>query len=68
VPELLDKQMERATETAIVGSAEQVAESIRELADIGVDLVVLHVSADFTRPAYRENMRAIAADVLPLLQ
>jgi alkanesulfonate monooxygenase SsuD/methylene tetrahydromethanopterin reductase-like flavin-dependent oxidoreductase (luciferase family) len=67
-PELLDKQMERATETAFVGSAEAVAGSIRDLAEIGVDLVVLHVSADFTRPAYRDNMRAIATDVLPLLQ
>jgi alkanesulfonate monooxygenase SsuD/methylene tetrahydromethanopterin reductase-like flavin-dependent oxidoreductase (luciferase family) len=68
VPELLDKQMSRAEETAIVGPPEHVAESLRELAGIGVDLVVLHVSADFTRPAYRENMRAIATDVLPLLQ
>ncbi len=67
-PELLDKQMERAIETAIVGPPVSVAESIRELAGIGVDLVVLHVSADFTRPAYRENMRTIATDVLPLLQ
>jgi alkanesulfonate monooxygenase SsuD/methylene tetrahydromethanopterin reductase-like flavin-dependent oxidoreductase (luciferase family) len=67
-PDLLDKQMERAIETAVVGPPEVVAGSIRELAAIGVDLVVLHVSADFTRPAYRENMRTIAADVLPLLQ
>jgi hypothetical protein len=66
-PELLDKQMERAIETAFVGPADSVAGSIRELAEIGVDLVVLHVSADFTRPAYRENMRKIATDVVPLL-
>jgi alkanesulfonate monooxygenase SsuD/methylene tetrahydromethanopterin reductase-like flavin-dependent oxidoreductase (luciferase family) len=67
VPELLDRQMARSVETALVGSAEEVASSLRELAGIGVDLVVLHVSSDFTRPAYRENMRRIAADVLPLL-
>jgi alkanesulfonate monooxygenase SsuD/methylene tetrahydromethanopterin reductase-like flavin-dependent oxidoreductase (luciferase family) len=67
-PELLDRQMERAIETAFVGPAEAVAGSIRELAEIGVDLVVLHVSADFTRPLYRDNMRKIAADVLPLLR
>jgi hypothetical protein len=66
-PELLDRQMARSVETALVGPAEEVASSLRELAGIGIDLVVLHVSSDFTRPAYRENMRTIAADVLPLL-
>jgi alkanesulfonate monooxygenase SsuD/methylene tetrahydromethanopterin reductase-like flavin-dependent oxidoreductase (luciferase family) len=67
-PELLDRQMDRAVETALVGPPEAVAGSIRELAAIGVDLVVLHVSADFTRPAYRENMQQIARDVVPLLR
>jgi alkanesulfonate monooxygenase SsuD/methylene tetrahydromethanopterin reductase-like flavin-dependent oxidoreductase (luciferase family) len=67
-PGLLDRQMERAIETAVVGPPDAVAASIHELAAIGVDLVVLHVSADFTRPAYRENMQTIATDVLPLLR
>jgi alkanesulfonate monooxygenase SsuD/methylene tetrahydromethanopterin reductase-like flavin-dependent oxidoreductase (luciferase family) len=68
VPELLDRQMARSVETALVGPPEAVASAIRDLAGIGVDLVVLHVSSDFTRPAYRENMHAIAADVMPLLR
>jgi alkanesulfonate monooxygenase SsuD/methylene tetrahydromethanopterin reductase-like flavin-dependent oxidoreductase (luciferase family) len=68
VPDLLDRQMERAAETVVVGPPEHVAESLAELAGIGVDLVVLHVSADYTRPAYREAMHTLAADVLPLLQ
>jgi alkanesulfonate monooxygenase SsuD/methylene tetrahydromethanopterin reductase-like flavin-dependent oxidoreductase (luciferase family) len=67
VPELLDRQMARSVETALVGPPEAVAASLCELQEIGVDLVVLHVSSDRTRPAYRENMRKIAADVLPSL-
>jgi alkanesulfonate monooxygenase SsuD/methylene tetrahydromethanopterin reductase-like flavin-dependent oxidoreductase (luciferase family) len=67
VPELLNRQMQRTVETALIGPPEVVADGIRELAEIGVDLVVLHVSSEFTRPAYRENMASIATNVLPLL-
>jgi alkanesulfonate monooxygenase SsuD/methylene tetrahydromethanopterin reductase-like flavin-dependent oxidoreductase (luciferase family) len=67
VPELLAEQMERAGETALVGTPDAVAAGIRELEEVGVDLVALHVAADFTRPAYRDAMHRIAADVLPQL-
>jgi alkanesulfonate monooxygenase SsuD/methylene tetrahydromethanopterin reductase-like flavin-dependent oxidoreductase (luciferase family) len=66
-PELLAEQVDRAAETALVGPPEAVAAGIRELEEAGVDLVALHVAADFTRPAYRDAMRRIAADVLPRL-
>jgi alkanesulfonate monooxygenase SsuD/methylene tetrahydromethanopterin reductase-like flavin-dependent oxidoreductase (luciferase family) len=66
-PELLAEQVDRAAETALVGPPEAVAAGIRELEEAGVDLVALHVAADFTRPAYRDAMRRIAADVLPQL-
>jgi alkanesulfonate monooxygenase SsuD/methylene tetrahydromethanopterin reductase-like flavin-dependent oxidoreductase (luciferase family) len=68
VPQLLDEQMLRTADTALVGSAAAVAEGVSELADLGVDLVVLHLSSDLTRPAYRENMHRIATDVLPSLR
>lgn len=68
VPELLDAQMDRAIETALVGPPESIASGIRDLAEIGVDLVVLHVSADFARPAYRANLELLAAEVLPALR
>ena len=64
-PDLLDAQDAGAAETALVGNPETVVAAIAELETLGVDLVALHVSADFTRPAYRETMRRLAADVLP---
>jgi alkanesulfonate monooxygenase SsuD/methylene tetrahydromethanopterin reductase-like flavin-dependent oxidoreductase (luciferase family) len=68
VPELLDAQMDRAVETALLGPPESIAASLAELAAIGVDLVVLHVSADHSRPEYRANMERIADEVMPMLR
>ena len=68
VPELLDRQMERAVETALVGAPREIADGLDDLAAIGVDLVVLQVSGDLTRGEYRDNMRRIATDVLPLVR
>lgn len=67
VPDLLDAQVERAAQTAIVGPGEVVATELRELEAAGVDLVVLHVATDESRPHHRACMEAIASDVLPLL-
>jgi alkanesulfonate monooxygenase SsuD/methylene tetrahydromethanopterin reductase-like flavin-dependent oxidoreductase (luciferase family) len=67
VPELLDAQVARAAETALVGSADDLVAGLAELADAGVDLVALHVALDTTRPTYRAMMSRIAADVLPRL-
>jgi alkanesulfonate monooxygenase SsuD/methylene tetrahydromethanopterin reductase-like flavin-dependent oxidoreductase (luciferase family) len=66
-PELLDEQMARAAETALVGPPAALVAGLRELEELGVDLVALHVAADWSRPAYRDAMRRIAADVLPEL-
>lgn len=65
VPELLDEQVMQAADTALVGSSARVVDELHELEQIGIDLVVLHVAADFARPGYREMMTTIAADVLP---
>lgn len=64
-PDLLDKQMQRSVDTALVGSPEAVVADLEGLAAAGVDLVVLNVSSDVTRPDYRDTMRLIASDVLP---
>jgi alkanesulfonate monooxygenase SsuD/methylene tetrahydromethanopterin reductase-like flavin-dependent oxidoreductase (luciferase family) len=63
-PELLDEQVARAAETALVGPPAALVEEISALEAVGVDLVALHVAADFTRSAYRDAMHRIAADVL----
>jgi alkanesulfonate monooxygenase SsuD/methylene tetrahydromethanopterin reductase-like flavin-dependent oxidoreductase (luciferase family) len=60
VPELLEGQMNRATETALIGTADEIREQVEALAAIGVDLVVMHVypgPTDF----YRDQMERIAA-------
>jgi len=68
VPDLLDEQMRRAADTALVGSAASIADEIAALEEVGVDLVVLHVAAELTRPAHRDNMERIAAELLPALR
>lgn len=66
-PDLLDEQMARNAETAIIGPPEVVAEALRGFEEAGVDLVVLHVHDEGTRPGHREAMQRIAADVLPVI-
>ena len=65
VPELLDAQMIRSQETALVGPPEAFVEAISELASIGVDLVVLQVRLDAAPGGYRGQLRALAGEVLP---
>jgi alkanesulfonate monooxygenase SsuD/methylene tetrahydromethanopterin reductase-like flavin-dependent oxidoreductase (luciferase family) len=63
-PELLDAQMKRSQETALVGPPDAIRAGIGELEDAGVDLVVLQVRLDANRGAYREQLRGLAAEVL----
>jgi hypothetical protein len=67
VPDRLDAQMARNADTAAVGPPEAIAAELRDLAELGVDLVVLHVHGEETRPAHREAMARIANDVVPAL-
>jgi alkanesulfonate monooxygenase SsuD/methylene tetrahydromethanopterin reductase-like flavin-dependent oxidoreductase (luciferase family) len=67
-PELLDKQMARNGETAIIGRPEAVAAALRDLGELGVDLVVLHVAPHDVQPAYREAMARVAEEVVPVLR
>lgn len=47
-PELLDRQLERVYETAIIGPPDEVVASLSELRDVGVDLVTLRFWFDVT--------------------
>jgi len=66
-PELLDKQMKRTADTAVIGSLEKVIEELSLLVDAGVHTLVLSISSDVTRGRYRDQMELIAAEVLPRL-
>ena len=64
-PELVDAQVARAIDTALIGTPEEVVGELRELAEAGVDLVVLHLMGDARAPRTRETIDLIAERVLP---
>ena len=66
-PELLDKQMKRTADTALIGPLDQVVEELGQLIDAGVHTLALSISSDVTRYRYRDQMELIAAKVLPQL-
>lgn len=67
VPELLEAQMRRSADTALIGSSQELADELDQLAAVGVELCVLHLIGD-GRPAQRlDTMERIAHDVLPAL-
>jgi alkanesulfonate monooxygenase SsuD/methylene tetrahydromethanopterin reductase-like flavin-dependent oxidoreductase (luciferase family) len=65
VPELLDRQVQRAIDNALIGSPQQIIMRLREFEAAGVSLTVLQLTSDGERVAHRDNMSAIAAEVLP---
>jgi alkanesulfonate monooxygenase SsuD/methylene tetrahydromethanopterin reductase-like flavin-dependent oxidoreductase (luciferase family) len=66
-PDLLDKQMKRTADTAVIGPLEQVIDELSRLVDAGVQTLALSISSDVTRGRYRDQMQLIAAEVLPRL-
>ncbi len=66
-PDLLDKQMQRTADTALVGPLEQIVDELHQLVEAGVSTIALGVSSDFTRGHYRDQMELVAAEVLPTL-
>jgi alkanesulfonate monooxygenase SsuD/methylene tetrahydromethanopterin reductase-like flavin-dependent oxidoreductase (luciferase family) len=66
-PELLDRQAQRAVATGLFGSAEDVTEQLLAFAELGVDMVVLHLVGDGRRPQRAETMARIAEHILPQL-
>mgnify|MGYP005990504839 CR=1 FL=1 len=66
-PELLDKQMQRITRTAIVGSPDEVSAQLSALASVGVDTVVARLNFDVLTPQqYRDSLMLFASAVLPV--
>jgi alkanesulfonate monooxygenase SsuD/methylene tetrahydromethanopterin reductase-like flavin-dependent oxidoreductase (luciferase family) len=66
-PDLLDKQMQRTADTALVGPLEQIVDELHQLVEAGVSTIALGLSGDFTRGHYRDQMELVAAEVLPAL-
>jgi alkanesulfonate monooxygenase SsuD/methylene tetrahydromethanopterin reductase-like flavin-dependent oxidoreductase (luciferase family) len=64
-PEQLDKQLRLMADNALIGTPESVAGGIRELGEIGVDVVVLQVTRDDVAVDHRRAMESIAERVLP---
>ncbi|MFV0463507.1 MAG: LLM class flavin-dependent oxidoreductase [Nostocoides sp.] len=64
-PDLLDKQMRRTAQTAIIGPIDQVISELTELTGAGVDMLALSISSDVTRDLYHDHMALIADRVLP---
>jgi alkanesulfonate monooxygenase SsuD/methylene tetrahydromethanopterin reductase-like flavin-dependent oxidoreductase (luciferase family) len=67
-PDLLDKQLARVRECAVIGSPERVAEGLSALFAAGASLVMLRLVFDFTGDAQiREQIERVAKEVAPLL-
>jgi alkanesulfonate monooxygenase SsuD/methylene tetrahydromethanopterin reductase-like flavin-dependent oxidoreductase (luciferase family) len=66
-PELLEEQLRLAADNAFIGPPEEIAERLRELEEIGIDIVVLQMTRDDVQIDYRANMEAIAEQVLPVI-
>jgi alkanesulfonate monooxygenase SsuD/methylene tetrahydromethanopterin reductase-like flavin-dependent oxidoreductase (luciferase family) len=66
-PELLDKQMRRTAESALIGPLDQVVDELAGLVEAGVETLALSISSDVTRGRYREQMELVAAEVVPQL-
>jgi len=67
-PELLDRQMRRSVDACVVGTADEVTAELAGLVAAGVDLLVLGVSSDVTRPRYPDVMTQLADEVVPALR
>lgn len=63
-PELLDAQMRRSADTALIGHPSEIAAEIERFAAAGVELCVLHLLGDGRLAGSREAMRALAEHVL----
>jgi alkanesulfonate monooxygenase SsuD/methylene tetrahydromethanopterin reductase-like flavin-dependent oxidoreductase (luciferase family) len=67
-PDLLDRQSARTRRSAVVGTAEQVLAQLLDLRAAGTTTFVLQLRADVPVDSYQENMKALAATVLPGLR
>jgi alkanesulfonate monooxygenase SsuD/methylene tetrahydromethanopterin reductase-like flavin-dependent oxidoreductase (luciferase family) len=59
-PALLEGQLRRGSETALIGTPAQIADGIAELEGVGVDLVVLQATRDGLDVDYRQALERLA--------
>jgi alkanesulfonate monooxygenase SsuD/methylene tetrahydromethanopterin reductase-like flavin-dependent oxidoreductase (luciferase family) len=64
-PELLEGQMRRAAETALIGPPAQLVDELGGLAAAGAELCVLHLVGDGRLPQRHDVMARISTGVLP---
>lgn len=64
-PAQLDRQLTRITDTALVGTPEEVTGGLVALRDAGADLATLRLHFDVTRSGLPDALRRCARDVLP---
>lgn len=68
-PDDLDRQVDRVVDAAVVGSPDEVGESLGRLADDGVDHLVVRLNFDFTEgPALETALELFASTVLAPLR
>ena len=64
-PELLDAQMQRSADTALIGSPQELVAELSALSGAGAEFCMLHLIGDTRAPEHRDMMAMIAAEVLP---
>ncbi len=64
-PKLLAEQLTRASDNALIGPPEQLITALAELAELGVDLVVLITTRDDLAFEHRDQMTILGEHVLP---
>jgi alkanesulfonate monooxygenase SsuD/methylene tetrahydromethanopterin reductase-like flavin-dependent oxidoreductase (luciferase family) len=65
----VDKALEDAVSTAIVGSADEVTEGLQEVIDAGVDELVFRIVIEGApQPAVHEVLHRLALEVMPQLR
>jgi alkanesulfonate monooxygenase SsuD/methylene tetrahydromethanopterin reductase-like flavin-dependent oxidoreductase (luciferase family) len=66
-PALLDAQMRRSAETALIGSPDDILAELAEYAAVGVELCVLHLIGDGRLPQRHAAMAQLAETLIPAL-
>jgi alkanesulfonate monooxygenase SsuD/methylene tetrahydromethanopterin reductase-like flavin-dependent oxidoreductase (luciferase family) len=64
-PGLVDAQIDRAIDTGLVGTVDEVLHDLTELRDAGVEMVVLHLLGDGRAPGTSDMVERLANAVIP---
>ena len=68
VPEALERQMMRVTDSALIGSPDEVADGLRALLEAGVEFLCLRINLDIsTHAELQEQVHRVAEDLPPRL-